>query len=581
VGDSHKDATVQVVDPGGPGEEGSPAAVTLAADPPSVIANGHTSATVTAAVYDQWSNPVTDGTTVKFAAGEPFTDVDGNGYFTAGTDVLVEDFDLDGEWDAIGTIEATSTTAGGMAVATYNAPEDTGAVHIKATAGEVSEDYMLELLPVPEEMEVASILLTASYPSMQVKATGGVEATPVTAYCYDALGRPVGESWEVEFEIIHGPGGGESLESQGYGPVSRVTDLDGSATIIANSGTISGTMYVRARSGDVYSAATQITISAGPPEYISIGVNPGNMRAWDIEHVPAVVSALVGDLYHNPVADNTAVYFTCDEGTIIGFDASGVAYTDEGFAEATFFSGDPRGDGVIEITASTKGGTVVGQSGLITSGPPASIQILSYPTSMRAAVESEGRVLVRVLDVNGNFVVNGTLVEFDLDHGIITPTAITSDGLYDSVAEVDIYGEILRLDYSMPGPTDDGVGAWATLTAGSELQYGASSQVNISFTTDRARAQRSFVEIPQLIPAGSTMPIYIYVKDGNGNPLGDHELALTVDGGVIDESVMTDATGEALATFVAPDSTSDVILRVDDVDPNYGGMVLIQKLTVE
>ena len=133
----------------------------------------------------------------------------------------------------------------------------------------------------------------------------------------------------------------------------------------------------------------------------------------------------------------------------------------------------------------------------------------------------------------------------------------------------------------MPGPTDDGVGAWATLTAGSELQYGASSQVNISFTTDRARSQRSFVEVPQIIPAGSTMPIYIYVKDGNGNPLGDHELALTVNGGAIDESVMTDATGEALATFVAPDSTSDVTLRVDDVDPSYGGMVLIQKLSIE
>jgi hypothetical protein len=581
VGDSHKDVTVQVVDPSGPGSEGDPAAVYLVADPSSVIANGHTSATVSATVYDQWSNPVADGTAVKFAAGEAFDDVDGDGYFTDGVDVLVHDSDGDGQWDQLGTIDATANTSNGVAVVTYTAPEDTGTVYVKATAGDVSKDYTLQLLPTPEEMGVASIVLVASYPSMQVKATGGIEASPITAYCFDALGQSVGDSWGVDFEVMYGPGGGEGLEAHGYGPVTYVTDEYGRATVIANSGTISGTMYVRARCGDVYSSATQIAISAGPPEYISIGVNPGNIRGWDKEHVPAAVTALVGDLYHNPVAEGTAVYFTCDEGTIIGLDDSGVAYTKEGFAAATFYSGTPRQNGIVEIKASTKGGAVIGQTNLITSGPPANIQIISYPATLAAAVDAEGVVLVRVLDVNGNYVVNGTLVKFDLDHGIITPTAITSDGLYDSIAEVNIYGEILGEDYSTPGPTDDGVGAHATLKASAELQYGASSQASIDLTTGRSRSQRSSIEPPQLIPAGSTVPLYIYVKDGNGNPLGDHALALSVSGGSIDAVVMTDSTGEAQANFTAPASSGDVTLRVDDTDPNYGGMVLIQKLTVE
>jgi hypothetical protein len=581
VGASKKDVTVQIVDPSGPGEEGQPAAVYLTSDPPSVIANGHTSATVTADVYDQWGNPVTDGTTVMFTAGESFTDVDGDGYFTDGVDVLVDDLDDDGQWDAIGTIDAAAHTSAGVAVVTFNAPEDTGAVYIKATAGQVAQDYTLELLPVPEELDVASIVLIAMYPSMQVRATGGIEATPITAFCFDALGDFIGESWEVEFEVIHGPGGGEGLEEHGYGPVKYLTDEYGRAQVIANSGTVSGTMYIRARCGDVHSAATQITISAGPPEYISIGVRPGNIRGWDVEHVPAGVTALVGDLYHNPVAEGTAVYFTCDEGTIMGYDASGVSYTSVGFANALFYSGKPRDNGIVEITASTKGGAVTGHTNLITSGPPAFIQILSYPASLMASAEAEGDVLVRVLDVNGNFVVNGTTVHFDMDHGVITPTSITSDGIYDSVADATIYGHILSMDYSMPGPTDDGVGAWATLEASSDPEFGTNSQVSISFTTGRARSQRSFIQVPPIIPAGSTVPLYIMVRDGEGNPLGDHPLALSVTGGSIDALVVTDETGEAQVSFAAPDSSIDVTLRVDDTDPSHGGMVLIQRILID
>jgi hypothetical protein len=582
TGDSHKDLIVQVTAPGGPGDgDTSPAFVELSANPTSLLGNGLTSSAVTASVTDGLHAPVSDGTVVKFAAGERFEDTDGDGYFTEGVDEILDDADGDGQWDAIGSIDFVASTQGGVVVVTYDAPEDTGTVYIKATAGEVSEDITVELLPVPGELNIASIVLVSPSPTLQVKATGGVESTPAIAYGYDALGQPVGANWEISFEVIHGPGGGEGLEEAGYGPVSYFTDDYGKAAVSVTSGTVSGTMYVRARCGDVYSGATQIAISAGPPAYISLGVNPGNIRGWDIEHARAAVSALVGDQYHNPVPDNTAVYFTVDEGTIVGIDDSGVSFTEAGFAEANFFSGDPRGDGIVEITAQTSGGEVVGTTHLITSGPPAYVYILQYPSNIRAAAGSEGDIVVRVLDVNNNYVVEGTLVRFDIDYGSVTPTAVTSDGLYDSIAEGTVYSEILDADYSMPGPADDGVGAIATLTAGSMPAYGASTSANVQFTTGLSRNDRSFVTMPQNIPAGADVPLYITIKDREGNPLGDHTVSLSVTSGSVDPSVVTNTLGEALINFASPDTSAEVTLTARDTDPNYGGVVLFVKILVD
>ncbi len=581
VEDSHKDLTIQVVDPGGPGDEGQPASISLEAEPPSLIGNGRTSSSVTAGVFDGLNNPVGDGTAVKFAAGESFSDVDGDGYFTAGVDSILNDADGDGSWDEIGTIDFVASTVGGAAIATYNAPEDTGTVYIKATAGDVSSDVTIELLPVTAELEVASIVLVAPSPTLQVKGTGGTESTPITAYCYDVLGRPVGANWGINFLVVYGPGGGEGLEGQGYGPMTYYTDEEGKATVSVTSGTVSGTMYVSAQCGEVSSKVTQVGISAGPPAYISLGVNPGNIRGWDIEHVPAEVSALVGDLYHNRVSDDTAVYFTVDEGTIIGDDDSGVSFTQNGFANASFYSGEPREDGIVEITANTMGGNVSAVTHLITSGPPANIYFIKYPQSLIASASSDGDVLVRVTDINDNFVVDGTVVRFDTDYGEVTPTSTTSDGLYDSIAEANMYGEVLDFDDSMPGPTDDGVGAIATLTAGSSLEYGSSSSVSVQLTTTVARSDRSLVTLPQNIPLGATVPLYVTIMDRNGNPLGDHSLSFSVSTGSIDSLAVTDYLGEAVVTFAAPETAAEVLLTVRDLDPVYGGLVMFESIVID
>jgi len=581
TGESHKDIIIQVLEPVDPGEGGGAAQIDLSADPSSVIGNGHSVSVITAYVTDRLGAPVPDGTEVKFAAGEKFVDVDGDGYFTTGVDSLVVDADGDGQWDAIGSIDATATTVSGTAVVSYSAPEDTGTVYVKATAGKATQDLVVAIVPPPPELNLASIELVAASPSLQVKSTGGVEATTITAYCYDALGSPVGAGWEVEFEVLYGPGGGEGLEGQGYGPLTFYTDEEGTASVSATSGTVSGTMYVRARSGDVYSDAAKIGISAGPPVYISLAVDPGNIRGWDIAHVPAAVTALVGDLYHNPVPDGTAVYFTAEEGTIVGADDSGVAYTYGGFANATFYSGEPRNDGVVEITASTMGGNVTAQTALITSGPPAIIEFLSYPASLPASPSADGKVIVKVLDVNGNYVVNGTVVRFETDYGSITPTATTSDGLYNSVAEATLYSEILNADNSMPGPTDDGVGAVATLTAGSALAYGASTSVTVQLTTSVARSDRSFATLPEKIPPSSTVPIMVTIKDREGNPLGDHPLTFSVTAGSIDPLAVTDSMGEAQVYFAAPDTAAEVMMTVQDTDPNYGGVIMFETLTVQ
>ncbi len=546
-------------------------------DPLWLPADGISTSTVRATLRDSTGTPIENGTVVKFVAGEDFDDVDGDGYYTQGVDQLRYDTNGDGKWNPIGIIAPYAITQNGIAELTYTAGFRTGTAYIKVTAGNAGQqvqDYNTVLL-VPTDA-VAYIVLTSERSSIQVKGTGGVEATQVSAICYDANGNRVDESFPVEFYIISGPGGGLTLGGEESEAVTVTTNSYGEAHVTLSSGYKSGTVRIRAKVGSVLSYSTIVAVSAGPPFDISVGVNPCNIRGWDIDCVEADLCACVVDQWGNPVPNLTAVYFSAEEGMVQSNDQ-----TKDGCAHTMYLSGDPREDGLAIIWAETQGedGIVKDSTILIVSGPPASVAFLSYPHSLLADGISKGDVVVRVLDVNHNYVIGGTPVRMKTNFGFVTDGA-TSDGCYASICETELKSQVLTQDYSVPNPyLDDGVGAINVLTAKSGF---VSASVNVTFLTAYTYSKNCEVDMEAKVPYGATVPIVVIIKDRYGNPLGGHKIVANqpkTTNGTISGTGYTNAFGEAtgFAFTAATTGAETAIVTLCDEDAR-GGVCFAKKI---
>lgn len=545
---------------------GPPAGVYCWADPAQATAPRDT-IEVYAVVDDAYNNPVADGTIVYFGADLGFIYTE-NGSGTAATDA-------------------------GVAQATYVAllPDGNTATEALVTcsvAGSIACETAIAL-PVEDDPlppgAIARIELVPSLTEIAVRGTGWTEQCAIVASAFDAQSQPVGSGRAITFEILDGPGGGESIENDGYGPVTALTDGNGQARVTLSSGTVSGTVRLEASVSGLATRAALVSIAAGPAVRIAIGVDPLNIRGWDVVGAEAGVIAIVSDTYNNPVSNGTTIYFTCDEGVIRGWDGNlGSAVTEGGLARATYLSGLPRLDGRVMITASTAGGAVLGQGALISSGPPTSLEFVSPtpPVTIPADGESELQVMVEVLDVNGNFVVGGTQIEFRTSQGTIDESATTADGVYGSLAEADLRSETLDRDFSWSVP-DDGIGAVAQVTARAGLGGGVSDVLEVAFGTGPAYRGNSRIDLATSVPAGSATPFEILVRDRYGNPLGGHVIGLSVTGGgSVTASGTTDAWGTAgPLVFSAPAVDTTCVITAIDNDPSYGGMTLSTTVTVQ
>jgi len=367
-----------------------------------------------------------------------------------------------------------------------------------------------------------------------------------------------------------------------------LTNALGQATVTLNSGTVSGTVEVIARAGLSASQSALVSIAAGPPHYISVGADPLNIRGWDVVGAESHVVAYVSDIYHNPVREGTVIYFTCDEGIMRGnylnYGQLGSSITEGGVAVGTYFSGLPRLDGRVAISATTAGGAVSGDAGLISSGPPVSVRFISPapPVSLMANGTSEVEFWVEVLDVNDNYVVSGTRVEWSAEFGQIDDASETADGVYGSVASATLQSATLEEDFSWTVP-DDGIGAWVAVSARAGLAGTVSDGLNVAFRTGPAYRGNSRIEIEETVPAGSSTPFEVLIADRYGNPLGGHVLSLSASaGGTVTASGTTDSWGSVYPlTFTAPAADTTCVITVVDGDPGYGGLTLSARVTVQ
>ncbi|HVP07767.1 MAG TPA: hypothetical protein VMS71_07995 [Candidatus Acidoferrum sp.] len=555
--------------------------IAIAATPSLLLANGADTASVTITVRDALGQPAPDSTVVRLAAGERFVDKDGNGYWTNGVDSLMYDANGNGHWDALGFIPSTTITSGGNGTATvkYVSGNDAYTVYIKATVNDNNiTGYAETPLQLSPNATIASIYLESDSMNLSVKGTGGIETALIHATGYDLNGNPVPEGLPINFIITDGPGGGEHLANVGLGPYSAVTNSQGIAVVSVSSGTKSGTLRIRAYSDTVLSEATQVMISSGPPAHIVVGVEHCNLADWYVVGGTNKITAVVSDVYLNPVNDSTVVYFTTDEGTMKSHEER--TQDHDGIAYSTWFSGNnvDSADGRVKVIVETSGNTVNDTSFFWNTAYCSHLAVTGAPAALPADGVTKATVIVTGTDLNGNPVSGGTVVDADATYLKVAGGSL-EDGCYGSSVRLQITSATLDMDHSRTGVNDDGIGAVDMV----QYWVGATAfvQFPVQLQTGFAYSGKSTINCPTTVDSNQVADITVTIKDRWGNPLADHSLVLTASGGTILGSTgKTDAYGEASGfAWKSPATKGTVILTITDTDPR-GGIVLTQNVSV-
>ncbi len=335
------------------------------------------------------------------------------------------------------------------------------------------------------------------------------ESSTITWQVLDSLGNPVDNThrYKVTFSISETPNG---LGGATIIPDTMSTDGSGKVYATIVSGTAAGVIQVLAElslsNGSIVRATpVPITVDAGLPDqaHFELNSNPPHARnfaGYDWSEVTQGFTAQVGDVYSNPVAAGTALYFNTTSGIV-----TGAAQTDaSGHGNTTLSSGLPlpfispaklasvtgldaayfgTGDGYAFVKAWTMGanGVAIGDSDLICISARAlypSIELLSPSDT----VHSGGSLLyhIRITDRFGNPLESGTKVSASV---IVPPPppslagnvwSVQAAGLGNAAsgAGLTLGDNLVRNIYSYPsqrelGSTDFEVTVSATLTQGS------------------------------------------------------------------------------------------------------------------
>ena len=429
----------------------------IAGGPPAnfTIAGGGT-ATYSYRVYDANRNPLAAGSGIHVTASGPGAstillsgDVNATMSDTRDTNATYFSF----------TLQDTSTTS------TLNR-DLTLAITVDGPNGSASKSADGTVLAAGtgggrSRLPGSVALISISSNDIQVTGTGGVETASMIWEVRDSLGVPVDSSYRVRFSFSSFPGGGAYIS-----PDSGLSDAQtGRISAVVHSGTVSGVLQVLATvvspSGLTKSTPVRILINAGLPDQAFFSVGPTSVNVWGWDHIGNLdtINVLVGDKYGNPVAQNTAVYFT----TLIGVVTTNTGFTDiNGQASVTLITGNPRPAGgfgyVIARTVGLNGVTVTDSTKLLFSGQPIVEGLVLAPGN---TVDSATSITVtfRVYDVNHNPLVAGTKV------------TVTSEGAAVTISSVQPGGGVMP-DTQLP--------YWTTFTA--VISKGSATPGNFTVT---------------------------------------------------------------------------------------------------
>lgn len=569
--------------------------VHVVAYPTILVGDGTDSTTVTVTVFDANSQVAPDGTVIQLTAGEKFDDIDGNGYFTAGVDTIIYDVNNNGLWDPIGSLPSSAAVAGGngQAQVTYVSGTMATTVYIRATVLATGyEGFGETTVQLNATAQIGSIFLAASDIHLAVKQTGGLETAILYATGYDGYGNPVPAGIPISFIITDGPdtsSAGEHLGNlsgaQKRGPYSSMTNSMGTAECPISSGTVSGTIRIRAYADTILSNATQIMVHSGPPARIVLGAEECNVDYWGWVNREVPISALVSDIWNNPCPDSTVVYFTCDEGVIKAHEARVQGETGQATTIWYSYGPDAAADGDVMIVAETNGGTLADTSYFTNSWVPDTIWYTNFPYDMDADNDTRGLITVEVRDLNFNYVIGDYLAEVKFNSELLEfEERENGDGCFGSGVGIYVLSTVLKKDWSTPGGDDDGIGAIEYITT----RWGGYATVATeacTLRTDLAYRPDCKLELDNTsADYNETVYFTVTIQDRAGNPLGDHTLVATVDEGTLvgGGTRETDAYGMAEFAVTTPlisSGADGVNITVQDIDPR-GQITLTNDLTI-
>lgn len=266
--------------------------------------------------------------------------------------------------------------------------------------------------------------------TINVAETGGNSHTAFTFGVQDSAGRPVGQGHEMSFEIIRGPGGGESIT-----PDIGETNPKGTVTSSLFSGDSSGTVRIEAviERPDIgltiRSSPVLVSIISGFPVLENFHVVPevNNFEAFGFQSSQHTntISASLGDSKNNPVLAGTAVYFWAEGGGNIGSSVEGVVTDDRGLAsvelraDGSTPAGHPDGVGFIDVYAQTvdvNNDYITKKTKILFTTRQASIS--ANPTSFNIGNGGGEAFTYTVTDQNGYPMAAGTRITVEASNGL-------------------------------------------------------------------------------------------------------------------------------------------------------------------
>ena len=179
----------------------------------------------------------------------------------------------------------------------------------------------------------AYIQIPSSHPGeIMVVGGGGSESTDICARVYDENGVLVQTPYLVTFTL--GPYFPEGANLNNAGIIDSAYTANGEACVSLNSGVAPGPIRVTAvlmyEGEEISATAISVIIATGPPANIEAEYDPLNTIPTGGGYYQTEASAMVYDLWYNPVADSTYVYWSMEPeppNTLIEAFVEGVSYT--------------------------------------------------------------------------------------------------------------------------------------------------------------------------------------------------------------------------------------------------------------
>jgi len=216
-------------------------------------------------------------------------------------------------------------------------PDDVGISTITANYQHPSFGLVTDMLQIsiidPSTSGIpAYIVIPASHPGdIMVTGGGGLESTNICAQVYDENGLLVDVPMDVTFVL--GPTSPSGSAFSNDLDSITTTSTDGVACVSLNSGEEPGPVYIIATVNDSISATgIPVIIVTGPAFNIFPDVDITSIEPIGGGFYRMEAGALVHDLYGNPVADTTYVYWSidvapADANDTIDVEIIGVSYT--------------------------------------------------------------------------------------------------------------------------------------------------------------------------------------------------------------------------------------------------------------